>query len=63
MLLKLLGKEIEKSPVMKEFRTNEFALSTRYCPDHQIQAQRIDDDSIRCPLDGKVYNFRDRIPT
>lgn len=47
-------KAIEKSPVIKEFRTNEYALSTRTCPDHPgVQTQRIDDDSVRCSLDRK----------
>lgn len=34
------------------------ALSTRYCPDHiGVQAVRIDDNTIQCPLDGKEYNY------
>lgn len=51
-------KDIEKSPVYKEYRPNEAPLSTRYCPDHSgISTHRVGEHTVRCPLDGKTYNW------
>lgn len=49
---------IEKSPVYKEYRSEEAPLSSRYCPDHFGQStHRVAEHTVRCPLDGREYNF------
>lgn len=59
MLQNLLGKAIKDSNVVKEYRTNEYALSTRYCPDHPGVAIRLLEDGTvgKCSLDGRQYSF------
>lgn len=33
-------------------------LASRYCPDHHgVQAERIGDHRVKCPLDGKEYDY------
>jgi tetratricopeptide (TPR) repeat protein len=40
-------------------RARDFALSTRYCPDHRgVSVVRLDDNLYQCPLDGKIYDFK-----
>lgn len=51
-------KAIEKSDVMKEYKTLEAPLNSRYCPDHPgAQMQRIGEHEFQCSLDGKAYNY------
>jgi len=51
-------KAIEKSPLMKTYRIQEHALSTRYCPEHVgVPIKRVADDEWQCSLDGKIYNY------
>lgn len=57
-------KEIEKSPVYKEYRTLEQPLSTRTCIDHPgVSVHRIGEHTVRCPLDGKTYNWDEGFET
>lgn len=49
---------IDKSPIFKEYRIMEHALSTRNCPDHAgVQLQRIGQDQWQCSLDHKIYDW------
>jgi hypothetical protein len=49
---------------VKEYRPLEHPLSTRTCPDHfGTMMARVSDDVYQCPLDHKVYNWRDGFTT
>lgn len=51
-------KEIEKSPVMQEYRPMEAPMSARTCPDHPgAQMAPVGDNSYQCELDKKIYNY------
>lgn len=53
-------KSIKDSGMTKEYRTNEHALSTRYCPDHPTVAIRLLEDrnySENVAWTGKEYSF------
>ena len=51
-------KEIEKSPLMKQFRPNQAPLNSRYCPDHPgVMVVRVGDHKDQCVLDHKVYDY------
>jgi hypothetical protein len=53
---------IKKS--IKEYRPLETALSTRYCPDHPgTSVMRVTDEVYQCPLDKKIYNYREGFET
>jgi hypothetical protein len=57
-------KDIEKSPVYKEYRVMEEPLSTRYCPDHAgVSTHRVGEHTVRCALDGKTYNWDEGFTT
>jgi hypothetical protein len=50
--------EIKTDEVLEKLPPNKASLSSRYCPDHVgVQVFRIADDSVQCPIDGKVYNY------
>lgn len=43
---------------VKQYKPNEHALSSRYCPDHaSVSVIRIADHTVQCPLDKKIYNY------
>lgn len=43
---------------VKQYKPNEHALSTRYCPEHfGTSVIRIADSTWQCPLDKKIYNY------
>lgn len=43
---------------VKEFRTMQSPLSSRYCPDHPgVGVSRIADRVYQCSLDKKIYNY------
>jgi len=49
---------LEKSKYLKEKRPLEAPIDTRYCPDHPgMQVERVGHREVRCPLDGKTYNY------
>ena len=49
---------------IKEYRPLETALSTRYCPDHPgVSAIRVGDYTYQCPLDKKVYPYKEGFTT
>lgn len=52
------AKAIDKSPMFKEYRIMEHALSSRSCPDHAgAQMGRVGENMWQCALDKKVYNY------
>jgi hypothetical protein len=56
------AKAIEKQ--IKQFRSLEASLSTRYCPDHPgAQFARIADNVYQCELDKKIFNFAEGYTT
>lgn len=57
--IKEAEKAVEKSPAMKEYRSQEAALSARYCPEHAgvSLAKLGDGQKWQCPLNGKILDF------
>lgn len=52
------AKAIDASPMFKEYRIMEHALSTRTCPDHAgAQMARVGENLWQCSLDKKTYNY------
>ena len=44
--------------VVKQYRPQEAALSTRTCPDHPgAQIMRVGEDTYQCELDKGIYNY------
>lgn len=50
-------KAIKKSNMLDKPQINMVGLSTRSCPDHQCQMQRIGEHVWKCELDNKEYNY------
>lgn len=51
-------KAIDKSPMYKDYKIMEHALSTRTCPDHAgAQMGRVGENMWQCSLDKKTYNY------
>lgn len=49
---------IDKSPMFKDYRIMEHALSTRTCPDHAgAQMSRVGENMWQCSLDKKTFNY------
>ena len=52
------AKAIDKSPMFKEYRIQEHALSARSCPEHAgSQLARVGEGMWQCQLDKKVFNY------
>lgn len=52
-----VAKQIEKSPVYKQYRPLQEPLSTRVCPEHFSQLARVGENTWQCMLDKKTYNY------
>lgn len=53
------AKAIDDSPMYKEYRPMEHALSTRTCPDHAgAQMSRVGESMWQCSIDKKTYNYQ-----
>lgn len=51
-------KDIEKSPVYKQYRPLEAPLSSRSCPDHPgVMVVRVGEHVWQCVLDKKIYDY------
>lgn len=62
MLASEAVKSIKES--IKEYRPLETSLSSRYCPDHPgTSVIRVADDVYQCPLDKKIYNYKEGFET
>lgn len=57
--IKEAEKAVEKSPAMREYRSQEAALSARSCPIHfgVSLAKLGDGPRWQCPVDGKILDF------
>lgn len=63
---KVNGKVVEKKAQevgKKPPKEDTGSLSTRYCPDHHgVSTYRKSDVEWQCPIDGKSYNYRGKMP-
>lgn len=53
--VKAAKEAILDSPVYKEYRPLEQALSSRVCPEHATPLARVAEGEYQCSLDGKVF--------
>jgi hypothetical protein len=51
------GKEVEKSPIYKQYRSMEQPLSTRSCPQHFCSLHRVGENIYQCSLAGEQYDW------
>lgn len=56
-------KAITDSKYYEVKRPLEAPLSQRACPDHQTPMSRVGEDTFQCPLDKKIYNWREGFTT
>lgn len=55
---------VEKSLVYQTYKPLERGLSQRNCPDHAgIPTYRVGENTVKCSLDGKVYNWNEGFET